>query len=39
MKKVFMALFAVVLLAGAWYLWLSPVEVEHPFLEYDFGIN
>ena len=28
MKKVFMALFAVGLLAGAWYLWLSPVEVE-----------
>ena len=28
MKMVFMALFAVGLLAGAWYLWLSPVEVE-----------
>jgi hypothetical protein len=39
MKKVFMALFAVGLLAGAWYLWLSPVEVEHPFLEYDFWVN
>ena len=37
MKKVFMALFAVGLLAGAWYLWLSPVE--HPFLEYDFWVN
>ena len=28
MKKVFMVLFAVGLLADAWYLWLSPVEVE-----------